>query len=117
MHTTVSLRVCSASLSMVGIVMVAGALLCADPAAAHTPIVACFDNGDDTVTCEAGYSDGAPSVGQTVRVLTSNRRLLEQSVFDKTNSYSFKKPAEPFIVEFEGDPSHVAIFDGDDLGK
>ena len=25
---------------------------------AHTPLCSCFDNGDGTVTCEGGFSDG-----------------------------------------------------------
>ena len=38
-------------------------------AQAHTPLCSCFDNGDDTVTCEGGFSDGSSASGVPVRVL------------------------------------------------
>ncbi|MBK1637032.1 hypothetical protein CKO19_14985, partial [Rhodovulum adriaticum] len=28
-------------------------------AQAHTPLCACYDNGDGTVLCEGGFSDGS----------------------------------------------------------
>lgn len=82
---------------------------------AHAPLLSCFDNENGTVTCEAGYSDGAPAAGQLIRVREGNGRLILESVFDKASAYSFDKPAAPFTVEFVGDPSHVATFDGEDL--
>ncbi len=87
------------------------------PAHAHNALISCFDNGDNTVTCEAGYSDGAPSSGQLVRVLQTNKRLIVEAKFDKEGTYTFKKPDVAFYVEFVGDSSHVATFDGDDLVK
>jgi hypothetical protein len=41
--------------------------------------------------------------------------LILESVFDTASAYSFDKPKSPFVVEFVGDPSHVATFDGEDL--
>jgi len=82
---------------------------------AHAPIIACFDNGDGTVTCEAGYSDGASSKGQTARVLLNDQRLVEEGKFDEDGTFTFAKPKEGFYVEFEGDPSHLATFYGEDL--
>ncbi|MEJ1160586.1 hypothetical protein [Prosthecomicrobium sp. N25] len=87
------------------------------PALAHAPLLSCYDNDDGTVTCEAGYSDGASSAGQVVQVREANSRLIVESVFDASGSYTFKKPAVPFMVEFIGDPSHRAAFDGEDLKK
>jgi hypothetical protein len=84
-------------------------------AQAHAPIISCFDNGDDTVTCEAGYSDGASSKGQTVRVLLDDQRLVVESKFDDDGTFTFDKPEAGFYVEFEGDPSHLATFYGEDL--
>lgn len=86
-------------------------------AAAHSPLLSCFDNDDGTVTCEAGYSDGASSAGQTVRVREASNRLILESVFGSDGTFSFKKPDMNFVVEFIGDPSHFVSFDGEDLAK
>ena len=85
------------------------------PASAHNALISCFDNKDGTVTCEAGYSDGAPAAGQIIRVMETNKRLILEDKFDKSNSFTFKRPAVNFIVEFFGDASHSATFDGEDL--
>ena len=105
----------AASVAVLG--AVAAWLAAVAPADAHAPLISCFDNDDGTVTCEAGYSDGASAAGQVVRVREATTRLIEEAVFDQTGAYTFKKPAVPFLVEFYGDASHVAQFDGDDLNK
>ena len=35
---------------------------------AHTPLCSCYDNGDGTVTCEGGFSDGSSAAGVQMRV-------------------------------------------------
>ena len=42
--------------------------LLAAVAYAHNAICDCFDNGDNTITCEGGFSDGGKAVGVPVRV-------------------------------------------------
>ena len=85
------------------------------PAFAHDPIISCFDNKDGTITCEAGYSDGAASAGQTIRVMMPNKRLILENKFGRDSSFTFKKPEGDFLVEFVGDPGHRAVFDSSDL--
>jgi hypothetical protein len=85
------------------------------PALAHDPIISCFDNKDGTITCEAGYSDGAPSAGQIIRVMMPNKRLILENKFGKDSSFTFKKPEGDFLVEFIGDVGHRAAFDSADL--
>lgn len=91
--------------------------LAAAPAAAHNALISCFDNGDQTVTCEAGYSDGASSAGQVIRVLQINKRLILEAKFSKDGTFTFKKPDVAFYIEFIGDSTHMATFDGEDLVK
>ena len=100
-----------------GAAAVSAVLLHIASASAHTALITCFDNGDATVTCEAGYSDGASSAGQVIRVSQTNKRLIIEAKFDKEGTYTFKKPDVDFYVEFIGDPSHLATFDGEDLVK
>jgi hypothetical protein len=99
--------------AMVGFAM----MVLAQPGGAHSPLLACYDEGEEQVTCEGGYSDGAPAAGQTIRVLTPARRLILEARFDRSNTYKFRKPVTAFLVEFEGDSSHLATFDGEDLIK
>jgi hypothetical protein len=94
---------------------VALSLAFSSSARAHDPILSCFEAKNGSITCEAGYSDGAPSAGQTIRVKQTNGRLILENKFGKDSSYSFKKPAVPFIVEFIGDPSHRAELDSEDI--
>jgi hypothetical protein len=84
---------------------------------AHDPILSCFENKTGAITCEAGYSDGAPSAGQAIRVSQTNKRLILENKFGKDSSFTFKKPDVPFVVEFVGDSSHRATFDSEDLGQ
>ena len=84
---------------------------------AHDPILSCFENKAGAITCEAGYSDGAPSAGQAIRVSQTNKRLILESKFGKDSAFTFKRPDVPFIVEFVGDSSHRATFDSEDLGQ
>lgn len=41
---------------------------------AHTPLFSCYDNGDGSVTCEGGFSDGSSAAGVAVRVEDEGRR-------------------------------------------
>ena len=50
--------------------------LAAAAAYAHNAICDCFDNGDDTITCEGGFSDGGKAVGVPVRVLDPAGKVL-----------------------------------------
>ena len=40
------------------VLTLAAMLAFAGQAFAHSPLMSCFDNGDNTVTCEGGFSDG-----------------------------------------------------------
>lgn len=35
---------------------------------AHTPLLSVFDNGDGTITCEGGFSNGASAEGVEIRI-------------------------------------------------
>ncbi len=44
------------------------AIMAASTAHAHSPICDCYDNGDTTITCEGGFSDGSSAAGVSVIV-------------------------------------------------
>ena len=90
-------------------------LVLAAAAHGHNAICDCFDNGDDTVTCEGGFSDGGKAVGVPVRVLDqAGKVLLEGHMSDKSD-YTFAKPKVAFRVEFDGGQGHVLTIDGRDI--
>ena len=57
-------------------------LALAAAAYAHNAICDCFDNGDETITCEGGFSDGAKAVGVPLRDIV----LVTPGTLPKTSS-------------------------------
>lgn len=84
-------------------------------AQAHTPLFDCFDNGDKTLTCEGGFSDGASAQGVTIRVLDAQGKVLEQGKLDEKGSVTFTRPTAEFSVVFDGGTEHSLTVLGDDI--
>jgi len=82
---------------------------------AHTPLFDCYDNGDNTLTCEGGFSDGASAEGVTVRMLDAQGKVLEQGKLDSTGSITFNRPADGFSVVFFASEDHNLTVLGDDI--
>jgi len=81
---------------------------------AHSPICACYDNGDGTVTCEGGFSDGASAEGVAMRIVDESDRVLQVGEMDSRSTYTFDMPDGEFHVIFDAGMSHiVTIFSGD----
>jgi hypothetical protein len=93
----------------------AGAALLASFAAAHSAVCSCFDNGDDTITCEGGFSDGSSAAGVAIRVLDDRERVLLEGKMDDAGAYSFKKPEVDYHVVFDAGQSHVVTIYGGDI--
>ena len=87
----------------------------AGTAAAHNPICDCFDNGDDTITCEGGFSDGGTAAGIPMRVIDSAGKVLIEGAMSDASDFTFTKPDVDFRVEFEGGEGHVIRIDGRDI--
>jgi hypothetical protein len=90
-------------------------LAAAMAAEAHNAICDCFDNGDDTITCEGGFSDGGKAVGVPVRVLDGAGKVLIDGKMSDQSDYSFAKPKVDFRVEFDAGQGHVVTIDGRDI--
>ena len=99
--------------------LVAGAFLAAalaGPAAAHSPIMTCYDNGDETVTCEAGFSDGASATGSQIALMTEDQRLLGAGEVDEAGGYTFDYPdADFFEIQFISDSAHTLTLYSDEI--
>jgi hypothetical protein len=92
-------------------------LLSAAAAHAHNAICSCFDNGDDTITCEGGFSDGATAAGVPLRVVDSSGKVLVDGAIGKDGSFKFARPKGPFRVEMNAGEGHVVKIDGRDIEK
>jgi hypothetical protein len=92
------------------------ALLGAAPVAhAHNAICDCFDNGDDTITCEGGFSDGGKAAGVALRVLDQAGKVLVDGKMSDNSDFTFAKPKVGFRVEFDAGQGHVVTIDGRDI--
>ena len=82
---------------------------------AHTPICDCYDNGDETITCEGGFSDGVAAAGVPMRILDSAGKILIEGAMSDQSDFTFDKPDVIFRVEFEGGDGHIIQIDGRDI--
>lgn len=100
-----------------GIGVLTAGLLLVTIAYAHTPLCSCNDNGDGTVTCEGGFSDGSSGAGVQMMVKNKTGKVLIKGKMNKNSSFSFKKPAGPYKVIFDAGPGHVVEVDGKDIAE
>ncbi len=100
-------------LAAIGILVVG--VLAAGLTLAHSAVCSCFDNGDDTVTCEGGFSDGSSATGVALRVLDARDKLLLEGKMDGKGTFTFKKPTVEYHVVFDAGQSHVVTIDGGDI--
>jgi hypothetical protein len=81
----------------------------------HNAICDCFDNGDDTITCEGGFSDGAKAVGVALRVVDQAGKVLVDGKMSEQSDFTFARPKVDFRVEFDAGQGHVVAIDGRDI--
>jgi hypothetical protein len=100
------------NLSRSSLVLVAAWATSAD---AHNAICECYDNGDETITCEGGFSDGAKAAGVPVRVLDASGKVLIDGAMTEDSDFTFARPDVDFRVEFDAGQGHVVTIDGRDI--
>jgi hypothetical protein len=82
---------------------------------AHNAICDCYDNGDDTITCEGGFSDGGKAAGVPMRVLDGAGKILIEGAMSDQGDFTFAKPKVDFRVQFNGGEGHIIQIDGRDI--
>ncbi|MDQ2641082.1 MAG: hypothetical protein M3Y79_10960 [Pseudomonadota bacterium] len=97
--------------------LVPALLAAATAAQAHNAICSCFDNGDESITCEGGFSDGATAAGVPLKVLDQSGKVLVEGALDKSGEFKFARPKVPFRVELNAGEGHVVKIDGRDIEK
>lgn len=84
---------------------------------AHSPLCSCLDNGDGTVTCEGGFSDGSSAAGVAMEVRDTTGKVLVKGRMDKLSSFDFRKPAGGYVVVFDAGPGHVIEIGSKDISR
>ncbi len=90
-------------------------LLFAAAAFAHTPICSCYDNGDGTITCEGGFSDGSSAAGVKIEVKDKDGKVLISGEMNESSEFVFEKPKTEYEVVFDAGPGHVITTSGEDI--
>ncbi|WP_319406530.1 hypothetical protein [uncultured Desulfosarcina sp.] len=90
------------------------ATFAAGQALAHTPLCSCYDNGDGTVTCEGGFSDGSSAASVQMRVEKDGSVLLKGKM-DEDSEFTFDKPDEAYKVVFDAGEGHKIEIDGKEI--
>lgn len=70
---------------------------------AHFPVMEC-SKSDNTITCEAGYSDSSPALKETIRMYDYDDVLLAAEKTDKFSKVTFTAPEGDYYIMF--DPGH-----------
>lgn len=92
-------------------------LAAAATAWAHNAICSCFDNGDESITCEGGFSDGGSAAGVPMRVYDQAGKVIVEGKLGKEGDFRFARPPVPFRVEMDAGEGHVVKIDGRDIEK
>jgi hypothetical protein len=84
-------------------------------AMAHTPLCSCFDNGDGTITCEGGFSDGSSAAGVLIHVIDADEKPLIEGKMDEYSEFTFDKPDGDYTVKFDAGEGHIIAIPGKDI--
>ncbi len=82
---------------------------------AHTPLFSCYDNGDGSITCEGGFSDGSSAAGVAVRVEDKDGKVLMEDKLDEFSEYTVEKPSQEFTVIFDAGEGHQIKVPGKEI--
>ena len=91
------------------------AVLFVPQALAHTPLCSCLDEGDGTILCEGGFSDGASGEGVKMQVLDADGKVLIEGKMNEDSEFIFKKPEGEYTVIFDAGPGHAVKVPGSEI--
>lgn len=81
------------------------------------PLSMCFDNGDNTITCEGGFSDGSSAAGVDMYVMSPHGRILLQGKMDENSQFTFDRPRGDFVVLFDAGADHRVQVQGSQIAQ
>jgi len=84
-------------------------------ASAHTPLCSCYDNGDGSVMCEGGFSDGSSASGVALIIRDQAGKTVLEGKMDENSEYEFKKPDGAYSVLFDAGAGHRIEISSQDI--
>ncbi len=99
------------------VISAAALMMITGQALAHSPLLSCFDNGDKTVTCEGGFSDGSSASGVKMHVKSAAGKVLIDGKMNQDSEFTFDKPSGAYTVSFDAGEGHVVEINGADIVK
>jgi len=81
---------------------------------AHTAVMSCFDNGDDTITCEGGFSNGSSASG-TEFLIMQNDKTVMQTKLSEDSDVTFDKINGEYEVVFNAGEGHKLSIQSSDI--
>lgn len=99
----------------VSLALLTGFVLAASVAFAHTPLCSCFDNGDGTVLCEGGFSDGSSAAGVKIHVKDGSGNAVLEGQMSENSDFEFDKPEGDYVVVFDAGEGHVIEIPGSEI--
>lgn len=84
---------------------------------AHTPLMICYNNGDGTITCEGGFSDGSSASGVKMTVLSDSGRVLISGEMNENATFTFPIPKGNFKTIFDAGQGHSVEIRGSEIGS
>ncbi len=82
---------------------------------AHTPLFSCYDNGDGTISCEGGFSDGSSAAGVGVHIKDASGKSILETKLDEFSEISFDKPEGDYTVQFDAGEGHQIDVAGSEI--
>lgn len=81
---------------------------------AHTAIMSCFDNGDNTITCEGGFSNGSSASGVEFSIMQKDKVILKSRLTEDSD-ITFDKLNGEFQVVFNAGEGHKIYINSSDI--
>ncbi len=100
-----------------GLVLLAMGMMLSAPAMAfaHSPIFDCFDNGDGTIMCQGGFSDGSSAEGVKVYVKDASGKVVQTLAMDANSEVTLDKPEGDYAMEMDAGEGHSITVDGKNI--
>ncbi len=86
----------------------------ASSAFAHSAIMNCFDNADETITCEGGFSDGSSANGVYFIIEQDGKEIYETKM-NENSEVTFKKPKGEFTTILDAGEGHEVYIKSKDI--
>ncbi len=94
--------------------LVVASLIASSSLFAHTVLMSCYDNGDKTVTCEGGFSNGSDAKGVKFQVVQKGKVIVDAKM-NADSEYTFKKPNGKYEAVLDAGPGHKVVIKSEEI--